>query len=228
MKTILQKIIQLRNPNFEFDQNLNSTTLLYFIGVQFCNLCRGLKVLFFLRNPKSMMLGTSVTFFNISQIKWGKFLKLGSHVQLSALGLDGIQLGNNVGIGAFSRIVISTSLNQLGTYIKIGNNVGIGEFAYLGGAGGLTIGNDCIVGQYFSCHPENHVFTDVNQPIRNQGVTRKGIDIGNDCWIGSKVTILDGVSIGHGCVIAAGSVVTKSFGDRAIIGGVPAKLLKTR
>jgi acetyltransferase-like isoleucine patch superfamily enzyme len=65
-------------------------------------------------------------------------------------------------------------------------------------------------------------------PIRHQGVSRKGIKIGKNCWIGSKVTVLDGVTIGTGSIIAAGSVVTKSFPENSIIGGVPAKLLKTR
>jgi len=147
---------------------------------------------------------------------------------LSALGRDGITIGDHVGIGAHSRVVVSTSLNQIGSHIRIGDHVGIGEFAYLGGAGGLDIGNECIIGQYFSCHPENHNYMDEALPIRKQGVNRKGISIGNDCWIGSKVTILDGVTIGNGCVIAAGAVVTTSFPDNSMIGGVPAKLLKAR
>ena len=174
------------------------------------------------------MLGKGVSFFNITKIKWGKFLRLGNQVAISALSKNGIQFGNNVSIGAFSRVIVSTSLNNIGNKIVIGNNVGIGEFAYLGGAGGLEIGDECIVGQYLSCHPENHNYEDLEIAIRHQGVTRKGIKIGNNCWIGSKVTILDGVSIGQGCIIAAGSVVTKSFPENSIIGGVPAKLLKNR
>jgi acetyltransferase-like isoleucine patch superfamily enzyme len=144
------------------------------------------------------------------------------------MGKQGISFGNNVGIGAYSRVVVSTTLNHLGESIRIGNNVGIGEFAYLGGAGGLEIGDDCIIGQYLSCHPENHVADKLDEPIRLQGVTRKGIRIGNNCWIGSKVTILDGVTIGDGCILAAGTVVTKSFPANSIIGGVPAKIIKSR
>jgi len=155
-------------------------------------------------------------------------MKLGDQVFLSALGSEGITFGDNVGIGAYSRVIVSTSLNQIGTNIRIGNNVGIGEYAYLGGAGGLEIGDDCIVGQYFSCHSENHNYENMELPIRLQGVNRKGIKVGKDCWIGSKVTILDGVNIGDGCIIAAGSVVTKSFPANSIIGGVPAKILKSR
>jgi acetyltransferase-like isoleucine patch superfamily enzyme len=121
----------------------------------------------------------------------------------------------------------STTLYDLGSHITIGNNVGIGEFAYLGGAGGLDIGDDCIVGQYFSCHPENHVFSDTSMPIRLQGITRKGIRIGKNCWIGAKVTILDGVTIGDNCVIAAGAVVTRQMPADSVIGGVPARVLKS-
>ena len=228
MKSIIQKIIRLRNPNFQFDANLNSFALLQFIWIQGLSIFRGLKVLLFFKNPKGIMLGKGVTFFNSPKIKWGKFLRLGNYVYVSALGRNGVAFGNNVSIGAYSRIIVSTSLNEIGDSIVFGNNVGIGEFAYLGGAGGLTIGDDCIVGQYLSCHPENHNCNDLTQLIRHQGVSRKGIVIGANCWIGSKVTILDGVNIGAGCVIAAGSVVTKSFPENSIIGGVPAKFLKSR
>ena len=228
MKKIFERIIQLRNPNFKFDEGLNDYALFQFLWNQAWSMLRGLKLILLGKNPKAALLGRGVRFFNAPKINFGKFLKLGNHVYISALSKNGVTFGNNVGIGDFSRIIVSTSLNQVGDYIKIGDNVGIGEFAYLGGAGGLEIGNECIVGQYLSCHPENHVYDDINVSIRHQGVTRKGIKIGNNCWIGSKVTILDGVEIGDGSIIAAGAVVNKSFPANSIIGGVPAKLIKSR
>ncbi len=224
----MENIIRLRNPQFRFDTALNSAALLQFVWVQFWNLARGLKLILYLKNPKGAVFGKGVKFFNLSRISFGRFLKLGKHVYISALGKTGVILGDNVSIGDYSRVIVSTSLNNLGEFIKIGNNVGLGEFAYLGGGGGLIIGDDCIVGQYLSCHPENHNYEDLSVPIRLQGVNRKGIKIGSNCWIGSKVTILDGVEIGSGCIVAAASVVTKSFPDNSIIGGVPAKLLKNR
>lgn len=228
MKKVIQRIIQLRNPNFQLDESIQTFALLQFFWIQLGCLFRGLKVVVYGKNPKGMLLGKQVSFFNCPKISWGKFLRLGNHVYISALGKNGVSFGNNVSIGAFSRIVVSTSLQDIGSRIVLGNNVGIGEFAYLGGAGGLVIGDDCIVGQYLSCHPENHNYQKESILIRQQGISRKGITIGSNCWIGSKVTILDGVHIGSGCVIAAGSVVTKSFPENSIIGGVPAKLLKSR
>lgn len=228
MKKLVVKIIKLRNPTFTLDDNLNSGAVLQFIWIQFWSIMRGLRLLLFARNPKGMLLGKRVSFFAISKIKWGKFLRLGNDVYVSALSRHGIEFGDNVSVGAFSRIIVSSSFNNIGEKIKIGNNVGIGEFAYLGGSGGLEIGDECIVGQYLSCHPENHNYQNIEISIRHQGVNRKGIKIGKNCWIGSKVTILDGVEIGDGCILAAGSVITKSFPDNSIIGGIPAKLLKTR
>lgn len=228
MKTILEQIIQKRNPNFKLDEAVNFKMIISFVFIQIVALLRALKLVFRFKNPKKALLGKGVTFYNLSQFNFGSFMKLGDAVHISALGKEGITVGNNFSLGAFSRMIVSTTFNDIGKYIKIGNNVGIGEFAYLGGAGGLEIGDDCIVGQYFSCHPENHNHSNLDEAIRFQGVNRKGIKINNNCWIGSKVTILDGVEIGEGCIIAAGSVVNKSFPKNSIIGGVPAKLLKTR
>lgn len=227
MKTLFIQTVQKRNSGFELDKTIDTTMLLNFTWDTALRMCRGLKLLLKGRNPHFAMLGKGVKFSHFNRITFGAYLKLGEGVRVSGLGKSGVKLGEKVGIGAYSRVIASTSLSHIGEGIEIGNNVGIGEFAYLGGGGGLKIGDDCIVGQYFSCHPENHNYTDPTLPIRLQGVNRKGIEIGRDCWIGSKVTILDGARIGNHCVIAAGAVVTGTFPDHSIIGGIPAKILKS-
>lgn len=227
-KKVIIQLIRKRNPQFDLDPVVNGYLLQAFVRYHFWCLFRGLRILLWFRRPKGLMLGEGVRFFNFPRIHFGKFLRLGSYVYVSGQGREGVVFGNNVSIGAFSRIVVSTSLHHLGVGIRIGNHVGIGEYAYLGGGGGLHIGDECIIGQYFSCHPENHLFGDLDTAIRFQGVTRNGIKVGSNCWIGSKVTLLDGVALGEGCVVAAGSVVTQSFPPFSVIGGVPAKLLKMR
>jgi len=228
MRQLITATIQRKNPHFQLHPAVSTTAILELILQKGIALLRSFKLLFRGKIPRLLFLGRGVRFFNSGNIKLGKWVQLEQQVTVSALSVQPVRLGNNVRIGAFSQLIASTSFNNPGVGITIGNNVGIGEFAYLGGGGGLTIGDETIVGQYFSCHPENHNYADLDTAIRLQGVSRKGIKIGNNCWIGSKVTILDGVSVGDHCIIAAGAVVTKSMPANSIIGGVPAKVLKTR
>jgi acetyltransferase-like isoleucine patch superfamily enzyme len=228
MKTLLEKTIQLKNKNFTFDPEVKTNALFSLASEKSLAYLRGLKLLIRLRKTKHIFLGSKVKFFNLSNIKYGNWVSIEDYVQIKSLGKRPITLGSNVRIGSHSKLVTSTSYNNIGSHITIGNNVGIGEFSYLGGGGGLDIGENTIVGQYFSCHPENHLYDEITSLIRKQGVSRKGITIGKNCWIGAKVTILDGVTVGNNCVIAAGSVVTKSIADNLVVGGVPAKVLKKR
>lgn len=227
LKSTITYFVQKKNPQFAFDAAVSSTMLLELALTKMACWFRALKMIFGGQFYSSLFLGKNVRLNYKKNIRFGRWNQLEDYVHVSALGKEPIQLGDNVRIGAYSKLITSTSFNYIGYCIKIGHNVGIGEFAYLGGGGGLEIGNDCIIGQYFSCHPENHNFQNQNQLIRLQGVSRKGIKIGNNCWIGAKVTILDGVTIGNNCVIAAGAVVTKSMPDNTVIGGVPAKAIKT-
>ncbi|UTW63937.1 acyltransferase [bacterium SCSIO 12741] len=228
MKAIIERIIRLRNPQFAFGPAVTTSMVIELFTEKLMAWARSGKLILRGRIPNKVLLGRGVQFHYLSKISLGRWVKIEDHVCLSALGSGKIKIGNNVGIGAFSRLIISTSFGQIGQFIHIGNNVGIGEFAYLGGAGGLTLGEGCIIGQYFSCHPENHHFGRLDQEIRFQGVSRQGINIGKNCWIGSKVTVLDGVTLGDGCVVAAGSVITKSFPANSVIAGVPARKIKER
>lgn len=73
-----------------------------------------------------------------------------------------------------------------------------------------------------------HLYMDKNKLIQQQGHIEKDIKIGDDVWIGFGAQIMDGVTIGQGAVIGAGSVVTKNVENYAVVGGVPAKLIKYR
>ena len=95
--------------------------------------------------------------------------------------------------------------------------------------GGIIIGDDTITGNFVSFHSENHVFIDLQKPIGLHGVTQRGIKIGNNCWIGAKATILDGVTIEDGCIMAVGVLVKAGVYEKnGIYGGVPVRLIKYR
>lgn len=224
--SLILKTIRLKNPHFQLDDSVPPSLLLQLAFKKIRQQLRACRLLWRGRFPGYLFLGKGVRFFHLANIRFGKWVQLEKDVYVSGLCRGPVRFGNRVRIGAYSQVVGSTSFDQIGLGIEIGENVGIGEFAYLGGGGGLYIGANCIIGQYFSCHPENHVFVDPEQLIRLQGVSRKGIHIGENCWIGAKVTILDGVTIGPNCVIAAGAVVTKNIPAYAVVAGVPARVIK--
>ncbi|TAE47575.1 MAG: acyltransferase [Bacteroidetes bacterium] len=173
------------------------------------------------------MLGRGVRIRGGRHLRIGRMVQVHDHAELHAWGSGGLSIGDYASIGAYSKLFVSYSINDPGKHIRIGKHVGIGDHAHLGGAGGLDIGDECIIGPFLSCHPENHRYENPDLPIRLQGVSRKGIRIGRNCWIGAKVTILDGVEIGDNCIIAAGAVVNRSLPAGSIAGGVPAKVIRS-
>ena len=112
--------------------------------------------------------------------------------------------------------------------LTLGNNVYLGRDVYLGVYQPLGIGSNTLIGAYSYIITANHQFKDRTIPIRLQGYTGSPIDIGQDVWIGCHVTILPGVSIGDGAVIAAGAVVNKDIPAYEVWGGVPARKLSER
>ena len=94
--------------------------------------------------------------------------------------------------------------------------------------GPVTMGDGVRIGTHSSIIGFNHDFSDVKLPMHIQGISSIGVTFGNDIWIGSNVTILDGVTIGDHSIVAAGAVVTRNVQPFTVVGGVPAKLLRHR
>ncbi len=88
--------------------------------------------------------------------------------------------------------------------------------------GGISIGDDCLIGHNCTICTVNHS----KDPQRRGDMTCVPVKIGNKVWIGANVTILPGVSIGDGAIIAAGAVVNKNVQPNTIVAGVPAKMFK--
>lgn len=196
---------------------------------------RGLMVLRGLRDSRAwkrtsgpVFIGKHVSIRDGHLMSAGKGVIIEDFVTIEALSSEGVRLGNGVTVGRYASIKCTGVLGSLGVGFAMGDGSCLGQYCYVGAAGGVTIGRDVLVGQRVNFHAENHIFEDPNVPIRQQGVTREGIVIEDDCWIGSGAIILDGVTIGRGSVVAAGAVVNKSFPPYSIVGGVPARVLGSR
>lgn len=176
----------------------------------------------------SIFVGSKVKLFEKKYLKIGEKVKIHDYVKIDALSTDGVALGDHVVIGHNSVIECTGGLQSIGKGVRIGDRTTFGNDCFFGAAGGIIIGEDVVAGQFIRFHSENHNYTDLNMLIREQGVTQKGIVVGNNCWIGSGAVFLDGAEIGDGCVIAANAVVTKKFPANVIIGGIPAKIIKSR
>jgi maltose O-acetyltransferase len=115
-----------------------------------------------------------------------------------------------------------------GANIELGDRVGFNYGCYVNGYGGLTIGSGTIIGPYTMIHTANHRIEDLYRPIPEQGWQPQPVEIGPECWIGMGVCILPGVRIGEGCVIGAGSVVSRDLEAFSVAVGNPARVLRSR
>lgn len=172
--------------------------------------------------------GRRVVVEHAGAVTCGPGLILEDGVHINALSIEGIVLGRNVTIAKYAVLTCTGVLAEIGTGITIGDRSALGAGSFLGGQGGIHIGSDVIMGPGVRIFSENHRFDALDQPIRTQGVRRRGVSIGDDCWIGASVTIVDGVKIGAGCIVAAGAVVTSNLPPNSVAGGVPARVLKQR
>ena len=215
----------MKGERFELDPQIPLGYLLsFFLNKGWMCICGMWK----LRTMKRVFVHYSSTIKCRSRIYSMQNLSIDRGCYIDALSSEGISFGYNVSIGKHTTIECTGTLKSLGKGLKVGSRVGLGTHGFFGCAGGIEIGDDTIFGNYVSLHSENHNFQDRYIPIRLQGVNRKGIIIGKDCWIGAKVTILDGTVIGDGCIVAAGAVVRGYIPPYSIIGGIPAKVIKSR
>ena len=135
---------------------------------------------------------------------------------------DEIVIGDACEVSPYAQLL------SYGGWIRLGRNCTVHEFSVLYGQGGLEIGDNVRIAAHVVMIPENHAFDDVSRPIYEQGLTRRGIVIEDDVWVGAGVRILDGVRVGKGSVLAAGAVVTRDVAPLSVMGGVPARLIRRR
>ena len=222
-------ITKIKKEPYKIDDEIKYSTLLTIVRDKAFMVLRGIRHKILLKESKGVLfIGKKVKIREHKKIRIKGSATIEDGCFINALSKDGITIGNNFSLGRNSIIECTGVIRELGEELIIGDNVGIAANAFIAMRGKVTIGDNTIFGPGVSIHAENHNFSDLDKPIRKQGATRKGVTIGNDCWIGSKAVILDGVNIGNHAIVAAGAVVTKDVPDYAIVGGVPAKLIKER
>jgi acetyltransferase-like isoleucine patch superfamily enzyme len=168
--------------------------------------------------------GVRLRFANRIRLGEGVFIDQGVYLHACPQGIE-IGGGSIIMHGAVLHVYNFRDIPHSG--IKIGANSLVGEYTVIRGQGGVSIGDRVYTSPFTQIIAVNHVFDDPERSFVEQGITAEGIIIEDDVWIGSGAIVTDGVRIGKGAVIAAGAVVTKNVEPHTVVGGVPAKLLKT-
>jgi acetyltransferase-like isoleucine patch superfamily enzyme len=177
---------------------------------------------------RGVMFGQNLTLRHPQKITIGDHVVIDEYCVLDARGdaNHGIDIGNNV---MLARNIILGCKNG---NIRLGNNVGIGAFTTIHAIGesGVHVGDNVIMGAYTYLVGGSHYHSErTDIPISQQGLHLKGgIRIEDNAWLGARVTVLDGVTIGRDAIVGAGAVVTKDVPAFAVAIGVPAQIVKHR
>ena len=175
---------------------------------------------------KGVVFGRSLTLRHPHKISIGDNTTIDDYAVLDAKGQDnqGIRIGRNVYVGRSTILSCKEGSIFLDDYCNVSANcsllseteIRLGKYCFLAGNCYLVAGG-------------NHSFDDVNTPIMYQpSYSKGGIRIGEDVWLAAGTLVLDGVEVGRGSVVGAGSVVTRSLPELSIALGVPARVRKRR
>src|SRR3954453_7834728 len=162
------------------------------------------------------------------KLRWGKRLQtdglcfVGPGVTLE-IGRDAVlRLGRWSWIGHGTKIRAPEGAVEMGAKTVLGQECTIPPFQ------SVRIGRECILADRVMLIDFDHGVVEVERPIRLQGIYKRDVQVGNNCWVGYGACILRGVTIGDNCVVGTTTVVTKDVPDNAVVGGVPARLLRMR
>lgn len=165
------------------------------------------------------------------RLRYASHIRLGRGVYLDqGVYLHATPAGIEIGSGSFvmhgAVLHVYNFRNLPHAFIKVGQDSLIGEYNVLRGQGGIAIGDRVYTAPLVQILAVNHNFDDPTRPMVEQGISAQGIVIEDDVWIGAGAIITDGVHVGRGAVVAAGAVVTADVPARAVVGGVPARVLR--
>jgi acetyltransferase-like isoleucine patch superfamily enzyme len=148
------------------------------------------------------------------------FIGPGCAIQIGERGR--IELGRWSWIGHGCKLRAHEGLISIGAKTVIGQECTISAFQH------VSIGRECVIADRAMFIDFDHGMVEVERPIRLQGIYKRDVRIGNNVWIGYGACVLRGVTIGDNAVVGTNAVVTKDVPDNAIVGGVPARLIRMR
>ncbi len=112
--------------------------------------------------------------------------------------------------------------------VAIGAKTVMGQECTISAYQHVSIGRECIVADRVMLIDFDHGVTEVERPIRLQGIYKRDVRVGNNVWIGYGACVLRGITVGDNAVIGTNSVLTRDVPDNAVVGGVPARLIRMR
>ena len=178
------------------------------------------------RRPAGLLLGPHITFVMAGRLRAGRGASIGGYSYVDCSAEHGVVLADRVTIRERAWIQGRSGLNAPADGLWIGEGSYIGPNAVLGIGGAIRIGSGVQIGAGFTVSAESHVAGAYGTYVSSE-VSRRGVEVGDRCWIGNNVAVLDGVMIGEGCVVGAGSVVTRSLPPFSVAAGVPATVRRT-
>ncbi len=174
---------------------------------------------------KRTIFGHHIGLRNPARVAIGAACVVDDYVQISARGED----EDEIRIADKSLIGQNVRLRTRGGSIHIGEQNNIGPDCHIGTSSLITTGHHCLFGARCYIGGLSHGFEDTDTPMTEQEMVSKGgVQFGDDVWLGAHVIVNDGVRIGSGAIIGAGSVVTEDIPDFAVAVGTPAKVIRMR
>jgi acetyltransferase-like isoleucine patch superfamily enzyme len=147
---------------------------------------------------------------------------LGRGLELEVARRGEIRFGRFVWIGDKTKIRCHEGVVEIGDKTVMGQECTISAYQR------VRIGNECVIADRAMFIDFDHGIVEVERPIRLQGIYKRDVEIGNNVWIGYGACILRGVSVGDNSVIGTNSVVTKDVPANAVVGGIPARIIRMR
>jgi len=139
-----------------------------------------------------------------------------------------IRKGAEIRFGRFTWIGDGTKIRCHEGFVEIGDKTVMGQECTISAYRHVKIGRECVIADRAMFIDFDHSVAEVEKPVREQGIYMEEVNVGNNVWIGYNACFLRGVTVGDNSVIGANAVVTEDIPANAVVGGVPAKVIRPR